>query len=543
MKSLVPYLVSQKLKFLFTCLLCFFCFSGQVKAQYNPAEDLGELFEAVQLAPVFPDSKTFPDCIPLLPPKQILEAYRQERNNDNFNLEAFVLKYFRLPQQPVSNFSTDTTLSLAQHINQLWPVLTRLPGSDSSSLIPLPYPYIVPGGRFREIYYWDSFFTMLGLQTSGESELVQHMVDNFSYLIDTIGHIPNGNRIYYVSRSQPPFYALMLDILANEKGQNIILKYAPTLRKEYDFWMDGATTLSRNNNAHRRVVLLPDGSILNRYWDDNPAPRPESYKEDVHLAKESGRAPEEVYRDIRAAAESGWDFSSRWFADGKTLSTIHTTDIIPVDLNSLLYHIELTLAKAASLEENRLEELFFLKKAKARKKALLKYTWNKKDKYFYDYDFKKNVTTKVATLASVFPLYFKIAKPGQAAGVKQKIETTLLKPGGLVTTNNHTGEQWDAPNGWAPLQWMSIQALRNYNYTTLADTVTLRWVKLNRQVFQKTGRLMEKYNVEDLSLKAGGGEYPLQDGFGWTNGILIKLLHLNPDLLKKQMPMPALQKQ
>ena len=528
----------------FVFLLPFLLFLTEPgKAQYHPAEDLGELFKAVQLAPVFPDSKTFPDCTPLAPAQQILQSYKQEKNKPDFNLKDFVLRNFRLPLQPSANFTTDTSLTVQQHINRLWPVLTRQPGSDSSSLMPLPHTYIVPGGRFREIYYWDSYFTMLGLQASGKTELIQNMIDNFTYLIDTIGHIPNGNRTYYKSRSQPPFYALMLEILAEEKGNEVLIKYAPALRKEYAFWMEGAVSLTNTKTTHRRVVLLPDGSILNRYWDDKPAPRPESYKEDVHLAETSGRNPEEVYRNIRAAAESGWDFSSRWFADGKTLATIRTTAIIPVDLNALLYKVELTLAKAASLEGDKATAKHFEQRAKARKKAILKYCWNKQDKFFYDYDFEKGTTTNIPTLAAAFPLYFKIAKRKQARGVKEKLEAAFLKPGGLVTTLSLTGEQWDAPNGWAPLQWMSTQGLRNYGYSTLADTITARWINLNTAVFEQTGRLMEKYNVEDLSLEAGGGEYPLQDGFGWTNGVLLKYLRLYPKLIQKPAPEPALQEQ
>ncbi|WP_083610407.1 alpha,alpha-trehalase TreF [Pontibacter flavimaris] len=502
---------------------------------YRPEQDLGELFEQVQLQHVFPDSKTFADAVPLAPPTQILEAYRQQQNQPGFSLEAFVKAYFRLPTQPETGFISDTSLSVTQHIERLWPVLTREPGADGGSLIPLPKQYIVPGGRFREIYYWDSFFTMLGLQASGETELIQSMVDNFTHLINTLGHIPNGNRTYYLSRSQPPFYALMLRVLAQQKGREVLKTYAPALRREYDFWMDGADQLSAANPTHRRVVRLPDGSILNRYWDDAPEPRPESYREDVELAQASGRNPEEIYRHLRAAAESGWDFSSRWFADAQNLSTIHTTEIIPVDLNALLYHVELTLQEMAVLNGNRKEAREFERRAKARRDALLKYTWSEEAGFFYDYDFVKGATTNIPSLAAVFPLYFCMAKKKQAAAVAQKLEEDFLQPGGLTSTLHRTGQQWDAPNGWAPLQWMSIQALRNYKHDRLADTVAQRWVRLNEAVFQNTGKLTEKYNVVDMGLQAGGGEYPNQDGFGWTNGVLLKLVSLQPQLLKAEL--------
>ncbi|MCX2738708.1 alpha,alpha-trehalase TreF [Pontibacter anaerobius] len=529
----------------FLLLLLPFTFVIQpLRAQelYRPEQDLGELFEQVQLHHVFPDSKTFPDAVPLAPPRQILEAYQQQKNQQGFNLEAFVKEYFQMPPQPASGFTTDTSLSVTQHIERLWPILTREPGADGGSLIPLPKKYIVPGGRFREIYYWDSFFTMLGLQASGETELIQSMVDNFTHLINTTGHIPNGNRTYYLSRSQPPFYALMLRVLAQQKGREVLKTYAPALRKEYDFWMDGAEQLSAVNTSHRRVVRMPDGSILNRYWDDQPEPRPESYREDVELAQESGRNPEEVYRNIRAAAESGWDFSSRWFADAQNLGTIHTTEIIPVDLNALLYHVELTLQEMAVLNGNKAEARAFERRAKARRDALLKYNWSDEADFFYDYDFVKGTTTNIPSLAAVFPLYFCMAKKKQADAVAQKLEADFLQPGGLVTTLHRTGQQWDAPNGWAPLQWMSIQALRNYKHNALADTVAQRWTELNEVVFHNTGKLMEKYNVADISLQAGGGEYPNQDGFGWTNGVLLKLFSLHPQLLEMELQEFELQK-
>ncbi|WP_026462702.1 alpha,alpha-trehalase TreF [Adhaeribacter aquaticus] len=498
-------------------------FTFSLQAQFRPAEELEELFAEVQLKPVFPDSKTFPDCIPVKPPREILDAYRQEKNKPGFDLNRFVLQYFKLPPEPANNFRSDPSLSVDQHIRRLWPVLTRQPDAEESSLIPLPHAYVVPGGRFREIYYWDSYFTILGLQVSGEADLIQNMVDNFTYLINTVGHIPNGNRSYYISRSQPPFYALMLQVLAEVKGKDILLKYEPALKKEYNFWMDGASQLNATNKEHRRVVKLPDGSILNRYWDDNPTPRPEPYKEDITLAHESGRKPEEIYRHIKAAAESGWDFSSRWFADGKSLATIRTSELIPVDLNALLYFMEITLAEMAVLSGNNSDAKFYKQVAKARSKALLKYCWNNGDRFFYDYDFVKGTTTNIPTLAAVVPLFFNLAKNKQAAAVARKIEADFLKPGGVVTTLTDTGEQWDVPNGWAPLQWMSIQGLRQYGHQQLAQTIAQNWIKLNTNIYKKSGKLVEKYNVLDINLEGGGGEYPLQDGFGWTNGVLLRL--------------------
>ncbi|MES2881464.1 MAG: trehalase family glycosidase, partial [Bacteroidota bacterium] len=207
------------------------------------------------------------------------------------------------------------------------------------------------GGRFGEIYYWDSYFTMLGLKASGKTAMIENMLKNFSFLIDTLGYIPNGNRSYFLGRSQPPFFAAMVNLLSEakkntkEKNGSVQVKYLPQLLKEYEFWMRGATDLNENNIAVNRVVLLPDGSILNCYSDEFSAPRPESFKEDVELA-EKLLDKKKLFKNLRAACESGWDFSSRWYKNENDFTSIHTTEIIPVDLNCLLYNLEQTIAEA-----------------------------------------------------------------------------------------------------------------------------------------------------------------------------------------------------
>ena len=354
--------------------------------------------------------------------------------------------------------------------------------------------------------------------------MIENMADNFAHLINTVGHVPNGNRTYYLSRSQPPFFSLIVDVIHDINGEESLKKYLPALEKEYAFWMEGSEELTVENSSHSRVVRLQDGSILNRYWDDKPTPRPESYKEDVEIAKESKRPAKDVYRDIKAGAESGWDFSSRWFRDGKTLATIHTTEIIPIDLNSLLHHLEKILEKTYRSIGNPEKAEIYNQKAEVRANAIQKYCWNEIKGFYFDFDFVKKEQTLIYSLAGIAPLFFKISNPKIAKVVAKKIKSDFLQPGGLTTTLSNTNEQWDAPNGWAPLQWMAIKGLRNYEQTQLADEIKNRWIALNTKVYKNTGKMVEKYNVYDLSLKAGGGEYPVQDGFGWTNGVLLKLL-------------------
>lgn len=486
----------------------------------------GPLFEAVQMSGIFPDSKTFVDCIPKHSPEEILEIYRKEKNKVGFDLQTFVHQHFEKPTPPTTNFKADTSRPIEDHINLLWDVLKRdadeaVPGS---SLIPLPHPYIVPGGRFGEIYYWDSYFTMLGLQAAGRTDMIQNMVDNFSFLIKTIGFIPNGNRTYFLGRSQPPFYSLMVSLLAKDLGDEILVKYLPSLEREYNFWMDGYEDLTAENPATLRVVRIEDGVFLNRYWDNRPVPREESWREDVELAHESGRETKQLYRDVRAGCESGWDFTTRWFRDGRSLATIRTTEILPVDLNALLYHHEQTLARAHRLAGNDNERRFFEKRAVNRMSALSELCWDTAGGWFQDVDFVQNQQTGIPSLATMFPLFFKMANGEQAYRTANFVEQYLLRPGGVVTTPNHSGQQWDAPNGWAPLQWVTIAGLRNYGFDLPAEMIRSRWIDLNQKVYRNTGKMMEKYNVEDLSLSAGGGEYPVQDGFGWSNGVLLRLL-------------------
>lgn len=494
----------------------------------SPDETFGPLFDAVQMNRVFPDGKTFVDCTPKFPAARILEQYNLQKDGAGFNLKTFVLDHFDLPETPHTGYQSNPDQPVAEHLAELWPLLTRPADSvrAGSTKLPLPFPYVVPGGRFREIYYWDSYFTMLGLQAGGRADLIRGMVQNFAYLIDTYGHIPNGNRAYYYHRSQPPFFALMVRLLDAEKSsanEDALLLFLPQLEKEYAFWMDGAGGLTAQNPAHRRVVRLDSATVLNRYWDDKPVPRPESYREDVETARASGRPPEEMYRHLKAGAESGWDFSSRWNV-GKDLTAINTTDVIPVDLNCLLYEMEKTLEAAWQRRADPVRSREYAERAEARAAAIRRLCYNPQSGWFEDFNWKKGARTGVLSMAGAFPLFSKIASPDEADACARTLQTKFLRPGGFVTTLTRTGQQWDAPNGWAPLQWIGIAGLRNYGKTELADEAKKRWIALNTKVYKNTGKMLEKYNVEDLSLEAGGGEYPVQDGFGWSNGVLLRLL-------------------
>jgi len=497
---------------------------------YDPSRALGALFHDVQTAGVFPDGKTFVDARPLAAPADILRRYDAERGAAGFDLRAFVRRGFELPRDAGAGVAVDTSRSMEAHLRALWPALTRRPDAPDprSSLIPLPNAYVVPGGRFREVYYWDSYFTMLGLMESGRAGLVHSMLDNFAHLVRTTGHIPNGNRTYYLSRSQPPFFGAMVALYAAKEGNRPALAWLGALEAEHDFWMEGASAL-RPGEAHRRVVRMADGSLLNRYWDDRPEPRPESYREDDRIAQTlPPERREAFYRDVRASAESGWDFSSRWMRDPADLRSLETTGLVPVDLNSLLYRAELTIAALRTfrgLPGDVEAARRYGRMAEERRRALLAAAWDPASGYFYDVRWRTGArVTDRPTLAAAAPLYFGVATAEQGRAVAQRLERDFLRPGGFVTTTLRSGQQWDAPNGWPPLQWMAIEGARRYGRTDLADTARARWLALNRRTYASTGRMMEKYDVMDITRPAGGGEYPTQDGFGWTNGVALALI-------------------
>jgi alpha,alpha-trehalase len=483
------------------------------------------LFQAVQMERIFPDGKTFVDCTPNKPAAQIIEAYAKLENKSGDQLKAFVLEHFTVPLAATDGFKSDKTKPVLDHVNSLWPVLTRQAdaGTATGTLIPLPKSYIVPGGRFREVYYWDSYFTLLGLQAAGKHDLVKNICDNFAHLIQTVGHIPNGNRSYYLSRSQPPFFSLMVRLqLQNaqspEAASQILLEYLPALEKEYQFWMLGQETLKDEFSATNRVVKFPDGAMLNRYWDNYPNARPESYREDMESIKLSGRDSVTMCRHLKAGAESGWDYSSRWGAN-KTLKDLHTTDIAPVDLNSLMWHLEQILSEAYHAKNEVKKADFYTQAATARRTVLNKYFYSSEKGFYHDFNFVQKSQTGVMSLAGMFPAFFGIQQTTENQRIAKTLEANFLRAGGVVTTTNHTGQQWDAPNGWAPLQYVTIVGLRNAGAFALANDIKSRWLKVNEDVFKRTGKMLEKYNVEDISLESGGGEYPVQDGFGWTNGV------------------------
>ncbi len=477
-------------------------------AEPSPADLYGPLLAKVQERAILPDGKTFVDALAKRPVADIMRDFAELAAGDDA-LRAFIAANFDLPAASLA--ARPAVLPLREHIRALWKDLARAPKKAASgSALPVQHRHVVPGGRFREIYYWDSFFTMLGLVRDGERELANGIVDALTDLIETHGHIPNGSRTYYLGRSQPPLFHMMVGLLGDDRPE-VAARRLSAMKREHRWWMEGAGGLAPGEQV-ARVVRLPDGDLLNRYWDPRSTPRDESWREDVATATEGDRPAETVYRDLRAGAESGWDFSSRWL-DGAALSSIRTTTIAPVDLNAFLYGLEMAIAASGDADA-----ALYADHAGARRAAMHRHLWHAAGGYFADYDIDAGAIRTPLTAAALAPLLVGAVTQDQADATAKAVEKGLLAPGGLNTTRALTGQQWDRPNGWAPLQWIAVAGLQRYGHDALARDIARRWVATVGATFARTGLLFEKYDVEAAGI-GGGGEYQTQTGFGWTNGV------------------------
>jgi alpha,alpha-trehalase len=477
----------------------------------TPAELYGPLLARVQERGILADGKTFVDAVPTRPIAEIMADFAELPDGD-IELLRFVIANFDLPPSIDFTGPDMPAQPLREHIRGTWASLARGPatGAANSSALPVGHRHVVPGGRFREIYYWDSFFTMLGLIRDGEVALATGIVDAMTDLIESHGHVPNGARTYYLGRSQPPLFHMMVGLL-DDQDSTVAKRRLAAMKREHAWWMDGADGLAPGDRADH-VVRLSDGSLLNRYWDPRETPRDESWGEDVETAMQSGRPIPQIYRDLRAGAESGWDFSSRWLDDG-SLSSIRTTTIAPVDLNAFLFGLETAIAVSSGSEAS-----YFSDCAASRREAMHRHLWNETEGYFADYDLESFCLRPNASAAALAPLLAGLATDEQARATARFTRDRLLASGGLRTTLIESGQQWDRPNGWAPLQWIAVAGLRRYGHDDLADDIARRWIATVDKTYALTGLLYEKYDIETPAV-GRGGEYAPQIGFGWTNGV------------------------
>ena len=399
-----------------------------------------------------------------------------------------------------------------------------------SSLLPLPGRFISSGGMWREQYYWNTYFLMLGLGRD-DADLRHEMVDNIAGF-DRNASVtrPNANRSYYLGRSQPPLFFKMVALLDPDDEAAAFARYLPQLLAEHRFWMAGEELVSPAG-ADRRVVRFADGSLLNRYWDQFDTPRDEAYARDIGIAAASPRPANEVYRDIRAGAESGWDYTSRWFADRQNMASIATTSILPCDLNAYLFGLEQAIAAGCEREGNTQIAAVFHGRAEQRAAAMNRHLWNNDLGIFDDFDWVEGTLRNAVSAAAFAPLFVGMASAAQAAATARRAGHQLLARGGIVSTDRHTGEQWDAPFGFAANQWIAISGLCATGHSDLARQIAQAWLETISRVYADTGRLFEKYDLVEMQAGGGGG-YPVQSGQGWTASITLALLDRYPEFAR-----------
>ena len=535
-----------------------------------------DLMEYIQRSRIFFDSKTFVDMPTKRPVSRVLSDFKANlvgKNATRGEIREFILRNFDPPgtelrvllpddwkQQPrfFDKISDKQLLVFSRAIHEKWRSLLRAfdtgyicKGCTVSSF-KLPAPFIIPGGRFREFYYWDTFWILEGLYVSEMCHTARNTIDNMLALISKFGFIPNGSRIYYLNRSQPPLLASIISRYISNCQVDLteFLNMAlPYLEREYSFWMN-------------KRALSYKGHILNLYQANCDSPRPESFLEDELMFKQAKNSAH-FYQSIASAAESGWDFSSRWFDDFRTMPTIRTSNILPVDLNSIMYEYEATMASLYSnflIDDERAE--FFKNQAGKRKLALQEVFWN--GSIWLDVDYKKEtfcLNNSSLYISSLAPLWHKAALNTSESDTKKiltQYNTFITEfPGGVPTSLIVSGQQWDFPNVWAPIQHrlvvMYLDLFKKYKNQRYYDTAVLLAQKYISGAFcgyQKygtfgceiiflcVGQVFEKYHAQMVGEPGGGGEYIVQEGFGWTNGVILFLLQQFGDRLKAPVKCP-----
>ncbi|KAL6424638.1 hypothetical protein ACFW04_009967 [Cataglyphis niger] len=522
----------------------------------------GPLLKTVQLAGIFNDSKTFVDLYQLNDPNVTLNNFnilmKATNNSPNrsevatFVAENFVMQD-ELDNSTLPDWKENPAIlksiqdsqfrEWARRLNSIWETLARKIKDDvvinpeRHSLIYVNNTFVVPGGRFKEFYYWDSYWIIEGLLLCDMPVTVKGMIENFFSMVERYGFVPNGGRVYYLSRSQPP---LLIPMVAKyydyTKDREFLKQNIAILEKEFEYWQN-----------EKMVNVMKDGKTyrMARYVTNSNGPRPESYKEDYRLAqplpeKERG----ELYNNLKAAAESGWDFSYRWcirIDRNANLSLINasTSDIIPVDLNAILQRNARLLARFHGILGNLQKVLRYSKIALDYQAAIDNVLWNEDEGIWLDYDTRNKQSRNAFYPSNLSPLYTMSYNRNKSTYYALKAISYLKRNrvdlyfGGTPTSVNYTGEQWDFPNAWPPLQSFLVVGLYRTGMKEamdLAETLAGRWLRSNYIGYDEYGKMFEKYNAIHPGEGGGGGEYSVQEGFGWTNGIVFEFLRLFPDV-------------
>ncbi|KAM2938618.1 hypothetical protein FF1_038390 [Malus domestica] len=432
----------------------------------------------------------------------------------------------------------------ALEVHSLWKNLSRKvcggvhKKPELHTLLPLPEQFVIPGSRFREVYYWDSYWVIRGLLASKMYDTAKNIVTNLLSLIEEYGYVLNGARTYYANRSQPPLLSAMVHEIYKRTGNvELARKALPALMKEHEFW---------NSGIHKVIVQDSEAQnhTLSRYYAMWNTPRPESSTIDKELASNISNLFEkqQFYREVASTAETGWDFSTRWMMNHSDFTTLATTWILPVDLNAFLLRMEHDIAFLAKVTGDSKISERFLKASEARHKAIKAVFWDAKKGQWLDYWLNRNTCNEEDhtweacnqnqnVYASNFvPLWLEpfYSDASVAEKVTKSLRSSgLICPAGIATSLTNSTQQWDFPNGWAPLQHMIVEGLLNSGLEeakSMAEDIAARWIRTNYVAFQKTHTMHEKYDVRECGATGGGGEYIPQTGFGWSNGVALAFL-------------------
>ncbi|XP_044752456.1 trehalase-like [Coccinella septempunctata] len=517
----------------------------------------GPLLHTVQMSKIFEDSKTFVDMKMRHPPQKILDKFenlmlKTLSSPTDQQVKQFVVDNFEKSEVEFANWhpkdwkenpgflkniNNNEYREFACALHELWKDLGRKISKkaeeeiDCSSLIWVPNPIIVPGGRFREFYYWDTYWIIRGLLISEMFETTKGMLNNFLHIVDQYGYIPNGGRIYYLGRSQPPTlipsFKVYMDVV---NDLDYLRQSINLLEKEFDFWMTKRTKL---------IKLGDKEYTLATYGNCSQGPRPESYAEDVGSIStlEGDEAKSSFYSEIKAACESGMDFTSRWFVSNGTnkgsLRNIKTTSIIPVDLNAILYSNAVTLYEFNKQLQNFERADYYRGISERWLEAVEAVLWHEDVGVWLDFDLENGVRRDYFYASNLTPLWAGCYSRDADSKVVEMALNYLHRndilnyPGGVPQSLEPTGEQWDFPNAWPPSQHILIFGLRrtqNPRAQTMAEELAKKWLNTNYQAYLKTHHMAEKYDASLVGHSGGGGEYRVQFGFGWTNGVVLDIL-------------------
>ncbi|EYC31570.1 hypothetical protein Y032_0004g2221 [Ancylostoma ceylanicum] len=510
------------------------------------------LLMAVNYHELYNDSKTFVDMPMKNDPDYVLEKFNEAFGNisveaiNRTKLLQFVDEHFSPPgsemlpctpddwnPQPAKLMSiVDPQLrGWALKLNAIWRTLCKRidPAIENSSarysLIYLPNIFIMPGGRFREFYYWDAYWIIKGLLACDMYNTTKAMIENLGSLVERFGFVPNGGRVYYLRRSQPPLLAGMLyEYYEVTKDREFVKKMLPILEKELTFW---------NNNRMTTVTVQGTDYFVYRYNTKSNMPRPESYAQDI---KKAQTVPDKAqfWQDIASAAESGWDFSTRWFSDHKTIYTVETKNVLPVDLNAFIcWNFDILEYLYERIDDHTKSEFYRETRARFRY-TVHKVFYNSTAGSWFDFNLRTG-SHNMAFYPSITVPLFTGCYNSLNQGKSERL-FTLMKdigvfdyPGGIPTSMiTDSEEQWDFPNGFSPLNHMVVEGLRKSQNAQMQDAgyrLARKWIMGNFKVWKETNHMWEKYNViGDYPRPGSGGEYDVQDGFGWTNGAILDLL-------------------